>query len=90
VTIILNKPRAKAVAGLGNIPIPAPIAEWQRMQNNNDGTVTVIIAFYRDQEAVDAGEEAFDTHSYQINAHANIDTYLKNELIKLSDFNEAS
>jgi hypothetical protein len=87
---MLNKPRTKAIAGLGDIEIPAPVAEWQRMQNNGDSTVTVIIAFYKDQAALDAGDEAFDIRSYQINAHANIDTYLKNELIKLSDFNEAS
>ena len=87
-TILLNKPRALEVVGLDPVNINVPVAEWSRMQNNNDGTVTVIIDFYKDQIAYDNGVEPFETKSFQINIHPNVDTYLRNELKLLADFDQ--
>ena len=89
-SISLNKARAKQIVGLDDIAIPAPVAEWQRMQNNGDGTITVIIDFYKDQQTLDDGGQPFETKSYQIDTHPNVDNYLKSEFKKLADFDQST
>ena len=84
--IIINQPRVLKVLGLGDVSVTSPVADWQKMQNNKDGTVTVIIDFYKDQATAESGGEPFDTRSYQIDAHVNVDTYLKSELRKQGEF----
>lgn len=87
----INKTRVLKRVGLDDITITAPVVEWSRMQNNGDGTVTVILDIYQDQATFDApNSKPYETRSYQINTHPNVDTYLLNELKLLTEFDAAT
>jgi len=87
----VNKTRVLERTGLADVSILAPVIEWSRMQNNGDGTITVVLDIYQDQATFDAQEGApYEQRSYQIDAHPNVDVYLLNELKKLTDFDSAT
>ena len=87
----VNKTRVLEIAGLDDVNITAPIIEWSRMQNNGDGTVTVLLDIYQDQATYDDPDGSpYEQRSYQINAHPNVDTYLLNELKLLTEFDAAT
>lgn len=85
----LGKARPKFVSGLGNVDIPAPVYDYDRIQFNGDGTLTVVVGFYRDQAAFDAKESPYEVFSYQVNEPAALDNLLNTELKTLPDFDAA-
>lgn len=85
----LGKARAIEVSGLDPINVAAPVYDYDRFQFNGDGTLTVIVRFWQDAAAYDAGESPFQVHSYQINEPSALDNLLNTELKTLPDFDAA-
>lgn len=87
----VNKIRVLERTGLADVNITAPVVEWSRMQNNRNGTITVVLDIYQDQATYDDPDgQPYEQRSYDINTHPNVDTYLLNELKLLTDFNSAT
>lgn len=84
----INKTRLLKMTGLSDVTITSPVFEWSRMQNNGDGTITVILDIYQDKATFDApNSKPYDQRSYQINTHPNVDKFLSNQLKLIEEFN---
>jgi len=85
----LGKSRTLEFAGLIGVSVPSPVYEYDRIQFNKDGTLTVLVNFYQDQAAFDNGESSFHTQSYQVSAPVALDNLINTELKTLTDFDAA-
>lgn len=86
----INKARAVSAPGLSGVSVANPVSEWERIQKNSDGTITVIVRYYETQEVLDAGEAPFDTVSYQVPEPMSMEALLQTELKNLPDFDAAT
>ena len=83
----VGKARVLQVTGLADLNLTAPVVEWVRIQNNGDGTVTVLLDIFENQAAFDDPDvPAVQQISRQINTHPNVDAYLLSELALLPEF----
>ena len=85
----LGKARNIELTGVDGVSVPSPVYNYDRIQYNDDGTLTVLIKFWQDQASYDAGEPHFHVQSYQINEPVSLDNLLNTELKTLPDFDMA-
>lgn len=84
-----GKARALQISGLDGISVPSPVYDYDRIQFNPDGTLTVLVKFWQDAASYDAGENPFHLESYQINEPVALNNLINTELKTLPDFDAA-
>lgn len=89
-SLSIRKERQVRVRGIASSPVPAPVSEWDRIQKNSNGTLTVIVNFFENQAALDSGAEPFDTISYQVAEPAGLEAIIQTALKSLPDFDVAT
>ncbi len=86
----IRKVRVASVKGISSVQIAEPVSEWNRMQKNADGTLTIVVNFFENQAALDAGADPFDIVSYQITEPDGFEALIQVGLKGLSDFDTAT
>jgi len=89
-SLIIGKPVTIPNPGLTAITVPDAVADIDYIKSNRDGSLTVIVNYYKDQETLDDPTgRFFDTRSYQIDKPAAFENLLYTELKNLPDFDVA-
>lgn len=90
-SLIIGKPVNIPNAGLSGISVPAPVSKNLRAQFNIDGSLTVLVAFYENQDTMDTPNSSpFLTKSYTISAIPALENMINTGLKLLPDFDAAT